>query len=255
MSYLHRVLVVKFFASDNIRFPMYIQLKNLHRELIQSGPITMNVFKFQTEHFTLKCNSSSLHFYYPSDADELLRSITDTQALKDQYQPYWMEHWPAAEVFFAFLSTQTFNGSLRILELGCGLGTISVLLHLASQKVFSLDISPDACIYCRSNIVRNNFNPRVFCGDMKSLPIKGHFDLIIASDILYEERMERIVLNSLDSLMSKQSKTWIADPCRRGWESFKKKATEYNFSVQLLHSKIAGNGKTRVEIIELTKIF
>jgi predicted nicotinamide N-methyase len=211
-------------------------------------------FKFKTGHFTLDYNNTALHFYHPSNADELLQSITDEQALKDQYQPYWMEHWPASEVFFTYLSKKPLNNSLRILEIGCGLGTLSVTLHAAHQKVFSIDIAPDACIFCHSNIVLNKFNPRVLCGDMNFLPIKGHFDLIIASDILYEERMDRIVLECLNTLMSNHSRAWIADPCRRGWEAFKKKAIDSNFTIQLLHTQMTANAKSRVEIIELRKV-
>lgn len=211
-------------------------------------------FKFQSQIFTLGRKESPFLFYHPSDADELLDTITDEQANLDKYQPYWMEHWPSSEVFFNYILERTFHSPLKVLELGCGLGTLSVALLAAGHTVLSVDISPDACIYSHSNIELNELPSKVICGDMRVLPFKTlNFDLIIASDILYEERMEDMLLDSLNKLVTERTRVWIADPCRRGWDSFKEKAKQHFFTLNMLHSQTNNKGGLKVEIIELTK--
>jgi predicted nicotinamide N-methyase len=212
------------------------------------------IFKFRSQLFTLDGKKSPFLFYHPSDADELLDAITNEQATLDKYQPYWMEHWPSAEVFFNFILTSTFPAPLKVLELGCGLGTLSVALLAAGHTVFPVDISPDACSYCHSNIKLNRLPSKVLCGDICALPFKAlSFDLVIASDILYEERMENMLLDSLDNLMTENTRVWVADPCRRGWDSFKEKVTKRFFTLRMLHSQMSNKSGLKVEIIELTK--
>ena len=165
-----------------------------------------------------------------------------------------MEHWPSAEVFFNYLLDITFPAPLKILEMGCGLGTLSVALLAAGHTVLSIDISPDACIYCNSNILLNKLQPKVVCCDMQALPFKFlDFDLIIASDILYERRMEDMLLDSLNDLVTEGTKVWIADPCRRGWGSFKEAAAKRHLVPHTLHYQASKNGGVNVEIVELTR--
>jgi predicted nicotinamide N-methyase len=210
-------------------------------------------FKFRSKIFTLGRKESPFLFYHPSDADELLETITDEQANLDKYQPYWMEHWPSAEVFFNYIFERTFPAPLKVLELGCGLGTLSVALLTAGHTVYSVDISLDACIYCHSNIELNKLQSKVICSDMRLLPFKTpNFDLIIASDILYEERMEDMFLDSISNLVTENTRVWIADPCRRGWDSFKAKALKRLFAINTLHSHKSKKSGLKVEIIELT---
>jgi tRNA G37 N-methylase Trm5 len=166
-----------------------------------------------------------------------------------------MEHWPSAEVFFDFILARTFPTPLKVMELGCGLGTLSVALLAAGHTVFSIDISADACIYCHSNIELNKLQSKVICADMRVLPFKAlTIDLIIASDILYEEKMEDMFLDSLNNLLTEHMRVWIADPCRRGWGSFKRKATQRLFTLNMLHSQTNKKSGLKVEIIELTKV-
>lgn len=210
-------------------------------------------FKFQSRIFTLKKSEKYFHFYQPSQPDELLNSISDEQALKDKCQPYWSEHWPSSDTFIFFLSNIIFPSKMDILELGCGLGTLSTVLLAADHNVFSIDISPDACYYCKSNIELNGLKPKIFCCDINNLPFRKTFDLIIASDILYEDKINDPLLNCLDMVVSPTCKVLIADPCRRGWECFKSKASIRHYNIELLHSEICSNMGPRVEIIQLTK--
>lgn len=205
---------------------------------------------FLSQEFTLNTRVNSLRFLCPEDPDLVLNSISNEQYEKDKFLPYWAEHWPSAEVMFPFIENSVFPADYQICELGCGLGTISTILSQKNRSVFSVDISLHACIYAKENIRRNGGTPKVIVSDWRSMAFKSGFDLIIASDVLYEERWIEPILNCIKSLLKTDGKAWIADPCRRFWNSFKQAAVQSGFSVKTIHSGTANNNKTTVEIIE-----
>jgi len=207
--------------------------------------------KYHSKVFSLQSKNRTLHFCQPDNVSEIIDNLSDQQAKLDQYQPYWTQHWPSSETFFSFIINQPFPKPLRILEIGCGLGTLTAALTDKGNLVTAIDIAPDACQYSRFNARRNNISARFICCDMCWLPIrKPHFDLVVASDILYEERMHDMLLDTLAKLIDSHNKAWIADPCRRGWKSFQEKASDRGFVIRQIQTHDCINGM-RIEIIEL----
>lgn len=210
---------------------------------------------FPSQQIVLKTSEKVFRFLCPQDPDMVLDSITDEQYEKDKFLPYWVEHWPSAQVLFPFIEksrTLLSAQELRICELGCGLGIISALLAQFNDSVFSVDISPQACIYAKENILRNGGTPRVVVSDWRSMAFKKQFDLIVASDVLYEHRWIDPILNCIKNLLKPDGKVWVADPCRRFWESFKQTAVQSGFTVKTIHTGTVN--KTNVEIVELSRI-
>jgi predicted nicotinamide N-methyase len=197
-------------------------------------------------------NNLQCTFSIPASHDEILDSIPDDLASKLQYQPYWAEHWPSAEVFFQFLTTcENIKTGSTIIELGCGLGSLSTTLSLQGHKAYSIDISLNACLFTIANMHRNHATPRVICADFCNLPIKCPSDLIIASDILYEPPMVNIILQFIEKNLTKSNRLWIADPNRRWWQDFKKELEEREYKTKILHKAIAPDTNITVEILEI----
>jgi predicted nicotinamide N-methyase len=191
-------------------------------------------------------------FLKPSNPDTVLDSISNEQYEKDKFLPYWAELWPSTLAMLDFLTTTDFHFT-RSCELGSGLGIVSSVLAHRGQTVIASDIAFDACRYARANILRSNNTARVVCADWRTMPFKqGLFDLLIASDVLYEERWIEPVLGSLEYLLSGNGAACIADPCRTWWEPFKRKAADYQFTVKQVSEKTFEKGM-RIEIIMLYK--
>ncbi len=74
--------------------------------------------------------------------------------------------------------------SIRILDLGCGSGAISVSLacYLPDAFVCSTDISPEAIRIAQINASNHNVNNQVtfLCGDLFA-PVKNKFDIIVSN--------------------------------------------------------------------------
>jgi len=208
--------------------------------------------KYKSKQFTVQTQKRLLHFFQPENLYQLIDDLTNEQAAKDKYQPYWVENWPSADTFLSFISSHSFTKQYRVIELGSGLGVLSAALLARGHSVITTDIAPDACLYSHANLILNNLPPQVVCCDMQSLPFKNStFDLIIASDILYEEAMYNKLFASLSKLLTRTNRAWIADPCRRGWDSFKRAAAGKGYTLKLLHSDTRSTG-LKIEIIELT---
>jgi 2-polyprenyl-3-methyl-5-hydroxy-6-metoxy-1,4-benzoquinol methylase len=208
---------------------------------------------FKETDLVIKSKNGTLNFTCPANPDEVLDSITEEQYEKDCFLPYWAELWPSSKVFFEFIDKQHFPSGTLVCELGCGLGIISSLLASKGCTVISVDIAIDGCGYTHTNIERNGFTPRVICGDWRNIALKKRFDIVAASDVLYESRWIHPVLSCIGSLLKENGKAWIADPCRRHWEEFKTAAISSGFKSRICANGLTDNKLTKVEIIELIK--
>jgi len=213
-----------------------------------------NKMPFPSQQIVIETAGKDFRFLCPQDPDMVLNSITDEQYEKDKFLPYWAEHWPSAQVLFPFIGkskTELSAPNTRICELGCGLGIVSALLAQINHSVFSVDISPQACIYSKENILRNGGTPHVIVSDWRAMAFKKEFDFVVASDVLYEQRWIDPILSCIKSLLKPGGKAWIADPCRRFWEIFKQTAARSGFTVKIIHTGTVN--KTKVEIVELSE--
>lgn len=95
--------------------------------------------------------------------------------------------WPAGRLLAGAMQHVDIAGR-RILELGCGIGLASLVLQRRGADVVASDIHPLADAFLAYNAALNAL-PAVHYRHMRwdePLPSLGMFDLIIASDVLYE---------------------------------------------------------------------
>jgi len=206
---------------------------------------------FKTSTFTLTHESGTCTFLLPADPDAVIDTVPEAAFEKDRFLPYWAEHWPSASPFFSYLMSAQLHQSTRALELGCGLGVLTTALSVKQLFTVALDISPESCLFAAHNIRQSGEASRVLSADWRALPFTCRFDLVVASDVLYEERWIEVILDTLDTLLTSKGKALIADPCRRYWEPFKKAALKRGYTLRTVHTSTVNQGGTTVEIIEL----
>lgn len=197
-----------------------------------------------------------LNITMPVNPEALLDTMTDEEYEKDQLLPYWAEQWPASRPLLDFLSTMIFPDTWLMCELGCGLGTVSAALSSSrSSKALTTatDISFEGCRFAATNIRNNGGMPRVFCSDWRHPPLKKRFDVVIASDVLYEERWIGPIIDCINQLLTPDGRAWIADPCRRFWPKFKKRVVEQGFSYEIVAGPAANVDGGSFEIMELIR--
>ncbi len=95
-----------------------------------------------------------------------------------------------------------FDGSVRIVDLGCGSGCISITLSKElGVSVDAVDISPDALEVARENCIKNNASVKFYLGNMLE-PLHDEYDVIISNPpyISYDEEIDEIVKKNEPSL-------------------------------------------------------
>jgi predicted nicotinamide N-methyase len=157
-----------------------------------------------------------LRLLRPRDTDALL----DEHAFEhEEYLPYWAELWPSSLALARAVGARALRGA-RTLELGCGLGLVSIAAAFAGGRVLATDWSPDAVAMTRANAERNGAElETLVCSWTEPGPLveRAPWDLVLASDVLYEARNVDALLPLLPRL---GAEAWIADPGRRPAERF-----------------------------------
>ncbi|MEZ6132128.1 MAG: methyltransferase domain-containing protein [Planctomycetaceae bacterium] len=166
----------------------------------------------------------------PADPDALLASATDVDADCD---PYWGILWDAAVPTAECVLQSTWADGLRVLEIGCGAGLVGLAGLLAGMDVTFSDMVPDAVQLAEHNAALNGFpNTAGIVMDWNDAK-HDSFDMILASDVLYETRHHAALLTLLKRSLHRQGRCWIGDPGRQQAVPFIQAAIDNGWSVQL----------------------
>ena len=146
----------------------------------------------------------------PRDSEALL----DEEAFEhEEFLPYWAELWPSSLALARAIAGRALRGA-RTLELGCGLGLPSIAAALAGGRVLATDWSEEAVAMTAVNAERNGADlETLVCSWTEPEPLLAGapWDLVLASDVLYERRNGDLLLALLPRLTDQ---VWLADPGR-----------------------------------------
>jgi predicted nicotinamide N-methyase len=149
----------------------------------------------------------------PRDADALL---SEEAFEHDEFLPYWAELWPSASALARAVGVRSLRGA-RVLELGCGLGLPSLAAAAAGGRVVATDWAPEAIELLVRNAERNGLAIEGFAESWTAPRViveRAPWDLVLASDVLYEERNGVALLPLLPRLIDERGEIWLADPGR-----------------------------------------
>lgn len=176
-----------------------------------------------------------LRLLRPRDSEALL----DEAAFEhEEYLPYWADLWPSARALARAVAAQSLGGR-RVVELGCGLGLPAIVAALGGARVLATDWSADAAAMAAENARRNGAALETLVCSWAAperIAERGPFDLVLASDVLYEARDVAALLAALASLMAPAGEAWIADPGRAPAERFLTQARG-EFAVRTVRSE------------------
>jgi predicted nicotinamide N-methyase len=151
---------------------------------------------------------------HPANADEL---ISEQDFAVDDRLPYWADLWPSSVVLARFLRGLRGEGR-SLLELGCGSGVVTTAAARAGFTVTATDYYADSPLFARVNAWRNTqADITARCADWNSWPSDLRpYDLIVASDVLYEQRNAPLIARVMAQSLGPHGEGWIADPGRAG---------------------------------------
>ena len=167
-------------------------------------------FRTSVEDATVDAHTFSI--LKPANSDDLIR---EEDFVKDERLPYWADVWPSSLILAGKLLGLKGRGKTA-LELGCGVGLSTLAATTAGYDVLSTDYYEDALDVTRANVFRNLGKlARTRLVDWRHFPDDlGRFDLVFASDVLYEQEYAELLPVILDRVLVPGGIALIADPGR-----------------------------------------
>jgi predicted nicotinamide N-methyase len=127
--------------------------------------------------------------------------------------PYWSVLWRSGVALASELEGMPLRGR-RVVELGCGLGVPSIAAARAGAHVLATDASTEALELVARNAEANQVHLETATFDWAEpggLAERAPFDLVLASDVLYERASVALLLSLLPRLAPEAC---VADPDR-----------------------------------------
>lgn len=141
--------------------------------------------------------------------------------------------WPAGKLLAQAMHRFDIEGK-RILELGCGIGLASLVLQRRGADVVASDAHPLAEGFLAYNAALNGL-PAVHYRQLrwdKALPTLGMFDVIIASDVLYERNHAELIGTVVARHALPDAEVLVTDPGRGNSARFSRLLASEGFVVE-----------------------
>jgi ETFB lysine methyltransferase len=149
----------------------------------------------------------------PRSVDDL---ISEEDFALDERIPYWADCWPSSRVLAERVARDAGTGR-RLLELGCGIGLVSLAAARAGFRVLATDYYSEALEFTAANAQRNGVrrvDTRLV--DWRKLPDDlGKFDVVAASDVLYEKPQAALIAAAMHRALLPGGVGLVTDPGRR----------------------------------------
>jgi predicted nicotinamide N-methyase len=153
--------------------------------------------------------------------------------------------WPSGAQLAACLAARPVRAGERILEIGCGLGLASLVGHRRGADVTASDNHPLAGPFMAENIRLNALAPiryrhghwsasaaqRQDANDGGLHELRGRFDLIIGSDLLYERDDGGRLAAFIGRHAAPDALVWIVDPDRGNRAAFNRHMAAQGFAM------------------------
>ena len=170
--------------------------------------------------------------HHPRNADDL---IDEDAFVEDERLPYWADIWPSARVLAERIATTPVDDR-RFLELGCGAGLVSVAAALAGFDVTATDYYDEALRFTALNVLLNTgVLIETRAADWRRFPHDmGRFELVAASDVLYEPTHAALIASVLDRTLTGRGSAIVADPGRVAAPQFVEECKERGMPTAIL---------------------
>jgi predicted nicotinamide N-methyase len=176
------------------------------------------VRRFRTTTRELELAGRPVRRLMPANAVEL---ISEADFDRDVRRPYWADLWPSARILAEELAVMRLRGQ-RVLELGCGLGVVAIGAVLGGAEVTATDYYEDAPRFAQVNVAEAT-GARIATRMVNWVDMPrdlGKFDVVLASDVLYEHRYASLVANAIAATLARGGEAIVADPGRIALQEF-----------------------------------
>ena len=182
---------------------------------------------------TIEFGNTDIHLCTLRDRQEFHdpEGIAEGLGIGSALWPLFGVVWPSSLVLANFISDYD-TASKRILEVGCGMALSSLLLNKQHADITATDYHPEANAFLQRNALLNNDNAIAFERSdwIENNDSLGLFDLIIGSDLLYEDRHIDLLSKFIESHSNRSCEVIVVDPGRGRKNKFITRMKAFGFT-------------------------
>lgn len=155
------------------------------------------------------------------------------QFIQYDLAPYGLQLWKSS-IYLAELLAEE-KPPRDAIELGCGVGLVSLVLTDAGWHVTATDHDPAALAFTAHNAARNGTRlTGIERLDWHHPPPNKTYDLIVGADLTYQENDQLPLLETIKSLLSRTGRAYLCDPNRIISDDIPKLAADRGLQTTLL---------------------
>ncbi len=201
---------------------------------------------YQTETRNLAINQRKFSFLVPQSIDRFI----DPQDLFNDF-PLWSKIWHASMILAGHIISIKPEQDRQFLEIGCGLGIVGIIASSFGHRVTMTEYNQDALNFARANAATNlskeDQKPEIKKLDWKKPELKGTFDYIIGSEIIYNERDFQPILMLFERYLKPSGEIILAEGIRKTSMEFFRQMDEF-FEITA-RKKVLRSGEEETRII------
>ena len=138
--------------------------------------------EYETEATEIVVSGRTFSILLPKDLE---RFINPTDVFHDF--PLWAKIWKASWVLSGYLADIAPDNGKRFLEIGAGVGLVSIVAATFGHQITMTENNPDALNFAKANAHLNHCSSLPILKLDWHLPqLKGKFETIVASEITYK---------------------------------------------------------------------
>lgn len=213
------------------------------------GPGANHLEGVRLRYQTLNFGNADYHLRSLLDVQQCPAVVTELErfGISSATWPLFGVLWPSEEMLSHLMLDEEL-GSKRILEIGCGLALASLVLKRRGADITATDYHPEAGQFLDYNTDLNDLDGITFRREswQEAESSLGEFDLIVGSDLLYDQHNLEPLVTFLDSHVAPNGQIVMVDPGRGMTSKFSRLVQELGFTVQTSREVyVASDGKSQ----------
>ncbi len=171
----------------------------------------------QLKYQTINIDGTDIHLCTLKDRQQFTDpdDIAKNLGINDSVWPLFGIVWPSSMVLAHYINEYETEGK-RVLEVGCGIALTSLFLSKKNIDISASDYHPEVGFFLQRNIQLNNGKAINYqrANWAENTDTLGRFDLIIGSDILYEDHHVQILADFIERHSQPICEVVVVDPGR-----------------------------------------
>ncbi|MBC2694423.1 MAG: methyltransferase [Desulfobacteraceae bacterium] len=206
---------------------------------------SMELFQkeYETDTVELVIRNRKFSFFVPKSLDGFI----DPENVFNNF-PLWAKIWEPCLILADYLASMPVKPEKRFLEIGSGLGLVGIVASSFGHKVTMTEYNYDALNFAKANAHINDCsNLKIMELDWNKPELKGTFDRIIGSEVIYKEESFYPILRLFRIYLKEDGEILLLERARRSSIEFFRQMSEH-FKIKA-QKKIIRNDSDEIHVM------